>query len=314
MSLKERIFSTWKRDGLSGTALRTAVYLLRRLTWGADTWSQRLDQAANRRVLLQENGALLARNVVFKDRHKNQRCFIIGNGPSLKHQDIGPLADEITFATNSFYLHPAVGTSWQPTYYCVSDPIYFDGKLPISALQKIAESITRPPFFVPHYARSCLETTNALPAERTYYVGLSEAVSDDNVRKYDLTQPMIGVRTVVQLAVLAAIYMGCSPIYLLGLDHDWLAHGGTALNFYSKEDPKDQPAGNLPGWQYHSMMEAVLTMWKVYELQLLMAEHAGVKIVNCTRGGFLDVFERGNYEEVVASKLTSKLEATSSRR
>ena len=304
-TLKQRVLSTLKGEGLSGIGLRTAVYLLRRLHWQAETWSERLDRTASRRIILKENGALLARNAVFKNRHRNQRCFIIGNGPSLKHQDIRPLADEITFATNSFYLHPAVGTSWQPTYYCVSDPMYFDGRLPISALLKIGECISRPPFFVPHHARSCLERTNALPPERTYYVALDEAISADNVWKYDLTKPTTGVQTVVQLALLVAIYMGCDPIYLIGLDHDWLAHGGTALNFYSKEDPKEQPAGNLPGWRYHSMMEAVLMMWKVYELQLLMAEQAGIKIINCTRGGFLDVFERGIYEEVVADKLAA---------
>ena len=309
VTTKENISRTWKREGVYGTALRTAVYLLRRLEWRTAACSQWLDQSANRRVVLKEHGELLTRNAIFRDRHKNQRCFIIGNGPSLKHQDIGPLADEITFATNSFYLHPAVGTSWQPSYYLLSDPIYFDGRQPISSLLKIAERITRPPFFVPHFARTCLEQTNALPAERTYYVAISEAISANNVRKYDLTSPTPGVQTVVQLAVLAALYMGCSPIYLLGLDHDWLAHGGSSLNFYSAEDPKDQPAGNLPGWQYHSMMEAVLMMWKVYELQLLMAEKAGIKIINCTRGGFLDIFERGNYEQVVADKLQATASA-----
>ena len=310
MSIKERISSTWKRDGLYGTALRTAVYLLRRLEWSAAACSQSLDHSANRRVVLKEHGALLQRNEIFRNRHKNQRCFIIGNGPSLKHQDIGPLADEITFATNSFYVHPVIGETWQPSYYFLSDPLYFDGREPISTLHKIAETISRAPLFVPHYARESLERTKALPAERTYYVALGEAISEDNVRKYDLTRPTTGVQTVVQLAILAAIYMGCSPIYLLGLDHDWLAHGGTSLHFYSKENPEDQPAGNLPGWRYHSMMDAVLMMWKVYELELLMAQEAGVKIINCTRGGFLDVFERGNYEQVLADKL----EATSSAR
>jgi hypothetical protein len=298
VSIKERISSTWKRDGLYGSTLRTAVYLLRRVTWRTDAWSQSLDRSANRRVVLKENAASLKRNEIFRNRHKNQRCFIIGNGPSLKHQDIGPLANEITFATNSFYLHPAVGTSWQPSYYCLSDPLFFDGREPISTLVKIAERITSSPFFVPHYARECLERTKALPAERTHYVAFCEELSANNTRKYDLTQPTTGVQTVVQLALLAAIYMGCSPIYLLGLDHDWLAQGGSS-HFYSEKDPEDQPAVNLPAWDYHSMMDSVLMMWKVYEHQLLMAKEAGIKIVNCTRGGFLDVFERGNYEQIL---------------
>ena len=32
-----------------------------------------------------------------KDRHANKRCFIIGNGPSLREMDLGILSDEFTF-------------------------------------------------------------------------------------------------------------------------------------------------------------------------------------------------------------------------
>ena len=52
----------------------------------------------------------------FKDCHQGERCFILGNGPSLQNTDLAPLADEITFGVNGiFYM------TWQcgfaPTYY-----------------------------------------------------------------------------------------------------------------------------------------------------------------------------------------------------
>jgi len=276
------------------------VYLLRRIAWNTDAWSKRLDTAANRRPLLKENAEALRRNEAFRNLHAGRRCFVIGNGPSLKQQDLSPLASEITFVTNSFHLHPGVGPEWQPTYYCLSDPGYFEGSESVAALNEITERITKSSFFVPHYARSFLEKTVALPPDRTYYVALNEELSRENAAKFDITTTTPGVQTVVQLAVLIAIFMRCSPIYLLGMDHDWLAHGGNHLNFYSTGNPQDQPAGNLPGWGYHGMMDAVTMMWKVYELQSLMARTAGVKIINCTRGGFLDVFERARYEDVIS--------------
>jgi len=40
----------------------------------------------------------------FKDIHTGERCFIIGNGPSLKKTDLSFLKDEYTFGLNRIYL------------------------------------------------------------------------------------------------------------------------------------------------------------------------------------------------------------------
>jgi len=39
----------------------------------------------------------------FRDKHKGERCFIIGNGPSLRNTDISLLEDEITFGVNGIF-------------------------------------------------------------------------------------------------------------------------------------------------------------------------------------------------------------------
>jgi len=39
-----------------------------------------------------------------RDIHKGQRCFILGNGPSLRQMDLSPLKNEITFGLNRIYL------------------------------------------------------------------------------------------------------------------------------------------------------------------------------------------------------------------
>lgn len=301
--MSQRISGTWQRDGLSGIVLRTAVYSLRRIGWRAEALSKRLDYRVEQRSIQKHFGALLKRNEIFRNKHQGRRCFVIGNGPSLKSQDLSPLADEVTFVTNYFHLHPVVSESWQPTYYCLSDPAYFNGGEPISSLREIVSRITSAFFLVPHFASEFIATTRALPADKTYYIAMSEGVTSSTADNLDLTKPAPVIQTVVQLAIMAAMYMGCSPIYLLGLDHDWLAHGGSHLNFYSEEDVDSQPEGNLPGWSYHQMMTAVMTMWKVYEEQQRLAEGMGIKIINLTRGGFLDVFERGSYDRIIADKI-----------
>ena len=46
----------------------------------------------------------IQRILTLKDKHKGQRCFIIGNGPSLRNTDLTLLKNEITFGLNRIYL------------------------------------------------------------------------------------------------------------------------------------------------------------------------------------------------------------------
>ena len=94
---------------------------------------------------------------------------------------------------------------------------------------------------------------------------------------------------------MAAMSMGCSAIYLLGLDHDWLAHLNRNYAFYTDRE------GEKHDWMYKDLMEAVLIMWCGYESIQRVAQSLDIRIINVTRGGFLDVFERCNYESVIDS-------------
>jgi hypothetical protein len=300
--IAERVSTSWKRDGLFGMLGRTALYLLRRVAWRTEAASKGLDHHLDVQAVLRKYGPLLKRNEVFRDCHKGRRCFVIGNGPSLREQDLAPLANEITFVVNSFHLHPIINESWQPKYYCLSDPAYFDGREPVESIRDIVSKIPAAPFFVPHYAYDFIQKTDVLPQDRTYYVGMCSGKEDEWSELPDFTLTTPGVQTVVQLAIMAAMFMGCSTIYLMGLDHDYLSHGGVPINFYSKEDVKDQPQGNVGDWDYKSLMIAMTTIWRVYDMHQRIAREHGIKIINCTRGGFLDVFPRANYEQVVADK------------
>jgi hypothetical protein len=251
-----------------------------------------------RRRALRDCGDLLARNETFRDRHRGQRCFVIGNGPSLKNQDLSRLSGEVTFATNSFHLHPLAQEHRLPTYYLLSDPEYFEGGIALEEFSRLKAAIGSIPIFLPHYAKGFINSTGALPAEQVYYLATCGGLEDTWRARPDLTKTIPGAQTVVQLAILVAMYMGCSPIYLLGLDHDWLSHGGQHLNFYSEGTPDEQPEGNLPGWTYRMMMQAMLTMWDIYEMLLRIANAEGIEIINATHGGFLDVYKRQSYESI----------------
>jgi len=288
-----------REDGLIGLYHRAQFAFLWRLISRSKKWMGRVTFVTCRHRALRDCGDLLARNETFRDRHRGQRCFVIGNGPSLNEQDLSRLGDEVTFATNAFHLHPLAKQKRLPTYYLLSDPLYFDGSTALEEFSQMKEAIGSTPIFLPHYAKDFINSTNALPADQIYYVASCGGLEDTWRARPDLTKTIPGAQTVVQLAILAAMYMGCSPIYLLGLDHDWLSHGGQHLNFYSEETVDEQPEGNLTGWSYRKMMEAMLTMWDIYEMLLRIANAEGIEIINATHGGFLDVFKRQSYESVI---------------
>jgi hypothetical protein len=288
-----------REDGLVSLYHRAQYAFLWRLIKYSKQWIGRVTFATCNYRALRDCRDLLPRNETFRDRHRGKRCFVIGNGPSLKQQDLSQLQGEITFATNSFYLHPLVQQLQLPTYYLLSDPHYFDGSIGLEEFARITAEIGSTPVFLPHYAKDYVTATNAIPAAQVYYLATCGGLEDTWQTRPDLTRTIPGAQTVVQLAILAAMYMGCSPIYLLGLDHDWLAHGGRHLNFYTEEATGAQPEGNLPGWTYRGMMEAMLTMWDIYEMLQRIANAEGIQIINATHGGFLDVFKRQSYDSIV---------------
>ena len=65
------------------------------------------------------------KNLVFedyKDKHKNERLFLIGNGPSLAETDLNLLKNENTLAMNRISLIYDKNIDWKPTYYLSAPP------------------------------------------------------------------------------------------------------------------------------------------------------------------------------------------------
>jgi hypothetical protein len=246
--------------------------------------------------------SLLYRNMKFKGIHKNKRCFVIGNGSSLKSQNLHKLDNEITFVMNAFWKHPVISSTWQPKYYCFADNISFDGsKSFMDFFRSLRKVITSSNFFVPIGARETITRQNLLPMESTNYVKFRNDGCYDEI---DLTLPIPSIQSTSQLAIEAAIYMGCNPIYLLGLDHDWLSHRGMDKHFYAGKTVENHKVvhGDLSKYNYKNEMKSMIRLWEKYENLKVLAERNSVRIFNCTNGGFLDVFPRKDFSAIINSR------------
>jgi hypothetical protein len=285
----KKIVTKYKRSGLLGVLLAGMSYEFRQTSKfflnSAERISTKIPISLNDRELLN-------RNQVFKNKHMDRRCFVIGNGPSLNKQDLSLLSNEITIAVNSFYKHPIV-EKWQPNYYCFAAPDYFDGSTASENFyQNLRQKIHSSKFLVPVYAKNVIKNQKFLPVDQTYYAAFRGTLSNGLNYNIDLTESIPGVQSVSQLAIMWSLYMGCSPIYLIGLDHDWLSCPNIDTHFYNNT------IDDLTKYCYKDYLKNVLNLWKGYETILGIAVNKNINIINATEGGFLDVFERGEYKSI----------------
>ena len=293
----KKIATVYRRSGLLGVLLAGISYEIKQTS---KFFSNSAEWILTKIPISLNDKELLNKNQIFKNKHIGQRCFVIGNGPSLNKQDLSLLSNEITITVNAFYKNPIV-EKWQPTYYGFADPLLFNGSEEVNKFFcDLRSRIHSSKFLVPVYAQKIIAEQNLLPLEQTYYAAFRGDLGNNLKQNIDLVKPILGVINVVQLGIMWAIYMGCSPIYLLGLDHDWLAKRGMDNHFYTGKTIENslEAHGDLSKIPYHKILKAVLSLWSGYNKLSIYTSKRGIKIINLTNGGFLDVFERMSYESI----------------
>lgn len=234
-----------------------------------------------------------------KDRYKGQRCFIIGNGPSLRVEDLELLKNEITFATNRIFKLFSE-TTWRPTYYfCIDYLIY---ELDHEKIKDIEAKIR----FVP-IERAL--AAGKIYEEVTYYnrdVKYVDIKDQKIVRikefdfSEDVQEKVFGGQTVLFDVIQFAVYMGFQEIYLLGVDH-----------FFKKEVLADGTIIETDAVMDHFNKEyeekldtAVAVVAPLYAAEIAfktakeVCDRKGIVIKNATRGGKLEVFERISLDDI----------------
>ena len=124
----------------------------------------------------------------------------------------------------------------------------------------------------------------------------------------DFANPVPNYPTVVDHAILLAVYMGFSNIYLLGCDCSGIVN--IAMNkmkqaqesLYSFE-MTENAAKRLERYsQQRSMFDELTSqaaMFKSYEALDLYCRRNGARLMNATEGGLLDCIERVHLEDIL---------------
>ncbi len=208
--------------------------------------------------------------------HSGKRCFIIGNGPSLRKEDLQKLYQqrEYTFACNSL-INLFDEFNFYPTYYFVQDnKVLLNNKEKISTLKGNV-------FIKSHYSKRY-----HIPGV-TYYNMLFK--QNPIGFSHNIQNVVYSGQTVAYSMIQFAAYMGFTEIYLLGIDCSYSINNNkvTSDSYCNKKmfDPKKPH--NLP---------EVDIMLQSFEQAQKSCEQSGIHIYNAARGGKLEIFPRVDFD------------------
>lgn len=219
-------------------------------------------------------------------KHNGARCFIVATGPSLTLDDLNLLRDEITFGMNSI-TKIFDRTDWRPTYYGIQDRHVYE---------KMEDSILN--YY--HDAQNVLVADQLklffdipdnfiqFPFNGNYHIYKGDYSDYSAEFSPDAYEVVYDGYSITYSLIEIAIYMGFKEIYLLGVDCNY-PKGES--NHFVESGFIDRNAASNP-----------IRMRVGYKKAKEYADGHEIKIINCTRGGMLEVFPRKNLEDVLEEK------------
>ncbi|MCB1396692.1 MAG: DUF115 domain-containing protein [Rhodobacter sp.] len=227
-----------------------------------------------------------------RGRHTGRRAVIVGNGPSLRISDLDRLKSDITFASNKIFL-AYDQTGWRPTYYSVEDHLVLENSR--EQIERLGGSTKIFPSNMRDFRYHASDTifVPLLPPK-----SFSDPLSDPAFPAFgqELTQGIGWGSTVVYSQIQLALYMGCSDIVLIGLDHSYDLPDTKVGNAYVAAGERNHfhPDYRRPGEVWHQPNIEVLEV--SFARARAVCEARNVPIINASRESRLDVFERADFE------------------
>ncbi len=226
--------------------------------------------------------AVLSRNKIrkLKNKYEGERCFIIGNGPSLREMDLSSLRSEFTFGLNRIYLlFDKLG--FQTTFLVsVNDLVIEQSHQELNKInsQKFFAWKTRK--FI-NFDRNTIFLRTL--ARQGFYKDVIKGVWEGT--------------TVTYVALQIAYYLGFERVILIGVDHSFKAKGRVHKTVTSSGGDIDHFDPNYFGKGFRWNLPDLATSKYAYRLAKENFQEIGRVIVDATVGGKLKVFKKVRYED-----------------
>jgi len=222
-----------------------------------------------------------------RDRYKGQRCFIIGNGPSLRQTDMSKLRNEVTFGMNRFYLaFPELG--FTTTYFIlVNDLVIEQSQDEVLALDM--------PKFLCWRSRRFFEQDFDPVSHHLIFLyssGTGPIFQENAARR------LWEGATVTYITLQLAFHMGFSQVILVGVDHNYVTKGKPHMAVTSDGDDPNHFHPNYFGQGFTWNLPDLDTSEIAYRKARQAYEAAGRQVLDATVGGKLTVFPKVDYNSL----------------
>ena len=251
----------------------------------------------------------------FKDTHKGERCFILGNGPSLKDVDLNMLAEEFVFSVNNFSMvqdYKKAKTNvhlWADlSFFEMREDQKYNHDELMENYYKISEE--KPICFLCEQAYSFVkkyELDNILDIN---YFRAYSPIDSKTRRQFDLSKALVSYSTVVQYAIAIAIYMGFKEIYLLGCDSTNIVSvincamnkENKEMHAYENDDVDKRYKELLKHWTMTEIFYDQYYLFEGYRTIKDECDKKGILLVNCSTNTLINEIPRMSLTDVLSDK------------
>ncbi|MDK2979889.1 MAG: hypothetical protein PWQ55_236 [Chloroflexota bacterium] len=214
--------------------------------------------------------------------YQGKRCFVIGNGPSLKNTDMSKLRDEYTFGMNRIYLmFPELG--FETSFFVSINDLVIEQCAP--DIQKLDI-----PKFIAWHAHQWLQPDDNMFFLHTSYTGPKFAT--------DLTKRLWEGATVTYVALQVAYYLGFSEVILIGVDHSFATKGKPNTTIVSEGDDPNHFNPAYFGKGFRWQLPDLDTSEVGYAMARQAFEADGRRVLDATVGGRLTIFPKVEYDSL----------------
>jgi len=229
----------------------------------------------------------MATLAALKDKYKGERCFIIGNGPSLRKTDVSRLKNEFTFGMNRIYL--------------AFDEWGFETSFLVSVNDLVIEqcvddflALKMPRFFSwrahKYFPQAPIPDSQLPTFLYTTYAGMKFA-RDARYRLWEGA-------TVTNVCLQLAYHMGFETAILIGVDHSFTSKGAANTTVTSDGDDPNHFDPRYFGKGFRWQLPDLDTSEIAYALARQHYEEDGRQIVDATIDGKLTIFKKADYEKL----------------
>lgn len=242
-------------------------------------------------ILFKRRNIRFFKNV--KNKYYGKSCVIIGNGPSLKIEDLNKLKAIVTFASNKIYL-AFENTKWRPTFYSVVDVVVAKNNIEEIKHLKLKKILSS-------------ETLTVFKDDKAFYFNELIVTLDDEKFPFPFSlDASVGLNagyTVIYNQLQLAFYMGFTTVYLIGVDYNFTIPKETKKDNYYEEvlvnsneinhfHPDYRKAGET--WAKPDLEAQFKAFSKAYQIYT----ENGRRIYNASRFSKLEIFPKVSFDDI----------------